>query len=109
MFTLWTVFLHLLRNVRVVEQFLQEIEQDQFILPVQEGAQLQILAMGTNVNGRRLPWMDRFANNQLTPQAVIMVRGQRLIKALLNSDLMLLKGDQLFSLALPGTVISTRR
>lgn len=109
MFTLWTVFLHLLRNVRVVEQFLQVIEQNEFILPVQEGAQLQILAMGTDVNGRRLPWMDRFANNQLTPQAVIMVRGQWLIKALLNSDLVFLKGNQLFSLALPGTVISTRR
>ncbi len=38
-----------------------------------------------------------------------MVRDQWFIEALLNSDLMLLKGDQLFSLALPGTVIDACR
>ncbi len=59
------------------------------------------------MNGGRFPWMSRLANDQLTPQAMIMVSALVVCKSLLNSDLMLLKGDQLFPLPLPCTVINT--
>ena len=103
------VFLNSPRNAGVTEQPFQVIPQDQLILPVEKGPQLHFLAVGTDMNGRGLPWMGRLTNDQLAPEAVIMVRDQWFIEALLNSDLMLLKGDQLFSLALPGTVIDACR